>query len=56
MIANYYGHAGRTELRAFTVGAPTALKTVEIWALEPTNQGFLAAQESRIWQPDVRVK
>jgi hypothetical protein len=30
VISNYYGHARKAELRAFTVGAPTALKTAEI--------------------------
>jgi len=23
-----------------------------IWKLKPTNQGFLEAMESRIWEPD----
>ena len=45
-------HAGKTDLRAFSVGAPTEVKTLEIYAIEPTNQGFVEAQTSRVWQPD----
>jgi beta-fructofuranosidase len=36
---------------AYTFGAPTAINKVEIWRLKPTNEGFLKARESGIWQP-----
>ena len=29
------------------------LRSIEIWKLKPTNQGFLEARESRIWAPDI---
>ncbi len=54
MVAAYPGYKGRLALNAFTVGAPTRLSKVEIWKLKPTNQGFLEAQTSRIWEPDTQ--
>ena len=48
---------GGNELRAYLFGRrprtpPLTLRTVEIWKLKPTNQGFFAARDSRIWEPD----
>ncbi|MCX6895438.1 MAG: hypothetical protein NTZ16_08090, partial [Verrucomicrobia bacterium] len=42
---------GRPDLAAFTVGAPTTIKKLEIWKLKPANQGFCEAQTNRIWEP-----
>ena len=47
---------GGTELRAYLFGSrgrtpPLTLRTVEIWKLRPTNQGFFEARASRIWEP-----
>jgi sucrose-6-phosphate hydrolase SacC (GH32 family) len=36
---------------AYTWGAPTTIKKVEIWKMKPTNQGYLDARASRIWKP-----
>ena len=51
-----YRDAGN-ELRAYLFGSrertsPLTLRTVEIWKIRPTNQGFFEARESRIWEPD----
>ena len=48
---------GGSELRGYLFGRrpftpPLTLRTVETWKLEPTNQGFFDARESRIWEPD----
>ncbi|MAV33891.1 MAG: hypothetical protein CMJ59_00400 [Planctomycetaceae bacterium] len=51
MIGRHADYLGQVSLGAFTVGAPTTLKRVEIWKLTPTNQGFLEAQQRRIWEP-----
>lgn len=51
LVATYADYRGRHDLGAFTVGAPTRIKTIEIWKLKPTNQGFLEAQQNRIWEP-----
>ncbi len=50
-----YRDAG-SELRAYLFGSrgrtpPLTLRTVEIWKLRPTNQGFFEARASRIWEP-----
>ena len=37
---------------AYTWGDPTTIKRVEIWKMKPTNQGYLHARETRIWQSD----
>ena len=54
VVASHAAHQGKLDLNAFTVGAPTILKRVEIWKLRPTNQGFREARKNRIWQPDTK--
>jgi hypothetical protein len=39
-------------LDAFTFGPAPVIRTLEIWRLKPTNQGFREAQANRIWQPE----
>ncbi len=52
MVASHADYEGKPDLTAFTVGAPITISKVEIWNLNPTNQGFFEAQQDRIWQPD----
>ena len=52
MVAEYAEYRGKPGLNAFTIGAATTLKKVEIWKLKPTNQGFREAQKNRNWEPD----
>lgn len=52
VLAAHMGTAGKTGLDAFTVGATTRLKRLEIWNLKPVNQGFLDARKNRIWEPE----
>ena len=52
VVAMHADHAGKLDLTGFSVRAPTTIKEVEIWQLRPTNQGFFAAQQNRIWEPD----
>jgi len=54
MVASHADYSGKPDLNAFTVGAPTTIKKVEIWKLQPTNQGFREAQTNRIWEPDTK--
>lgn len=54
LLAAHLDYSGKPGIVGFTVGAPTTIKTLEIWKLMPTNQGFLDAQTSRIWEPDVQ--
>ena len=52
VLAAHMDYAGTsTGLDAFTVGAPTAIKRIDIWKLKPTNQGFIEAQSNPIWEP-----
>ena len=54
VVASYNDYRGKTGLDVFSVGASTTIKTLEIWKLKPTNQGFLEAQNNRIWEPDIQ--
>ena len=54
LLAAHLDYLGKRGLDAFSVGAPTTIKTLEIWKLRPVNQGFLDAQTNRGWEPDVR--
>jgi len=51
LLAAHLDYTGKPGLDAFTVGAPTTLKSLEIWKLRPTNEGFLDAQNNGIWEP-----
>ncbi len=51
--------AGGNQMRGYVFGrsdkvAPTTFRSVEIWKLKPTNQGFFEARANPIWQPDTR--
>lgn len=54
VLAAHLDHAGKRGLDAFTVGAATTLKRVDIWPLRPTNAGFRAALTNRVWEPKTR--
>jgi beta-fructofuranosidase len=54
VVASIEDTQGLTDMSAFTVGAPTKLKQVEIWKLKPTNQGFREAQTNPVWEPDTK--
>jgi len=51
-----YDHMDRpgSGLDGFTVGTPTHLTSLDIWKLRPTNQGYLDAQRTPIWEPATR--
>jgi len=52
LLAAHMDYTGpSTGLDAFTIGAPTAIKRIDIWKLKPTNQGFIEAQSKPIWEP-----
>jgi sucrose-6-phosphate hydrolase SacC (GH32 family) len=51
VVAAHMDYAGKPGLDAFTVGAPTTIKTLEMWQLRPTNQGFRDARVRPIWEP-----
>ncbi len=51
MVAAYAGDHRQTGLDAFSIADPTTIKTLECWQLRPTNEGFFAARQNRIWEP-----
>ena len=46
---------GNQGLDAFTVGTKTTITQLDIWHLNPTNQGFLDAQKNRVWEPNENI-
>lgn len=55
LIGSYPSHTGKLNVEAFTIGAPTTFKSVEVWKLHPTNQGFREAQTHRTWEPTIGI-
>ncbi len=53
LVAAFPSYENRREINAFTVGAPTMLRQMNLWSLRPTNAGFLEAKQNRIWEPQV---
>jgi sucrose-6-phosphate hydrolase SacC (GH32 family) len=51
MVAAHMDYRSARGLALYAYGAPVTLRSVEIWKLRPTNQGFLEARQSRIWAP-----
>ncbi len=54
VVAAHLDYHRANGLRAYTFGAPTTIKTVDIWKLKPTNQGYPEAQKRRIWEPEIK--
>ena len=54
ILAEYADYRDKPALNAFTIGAATTLKKVEIWKLKATNQGFRDAQKTRNWEPNTK--
>jgi hypothetical protein len=53
VVASYMDYRSAKNIRGYTFHSPTRFRKVEIWRLEPTNQGFFKARENRIWQVDM---
>jgi len=54
VVAAHMDWQGKLSLDGYSSGAPTTVKKLEIWKLQPTNQGFLEAQKSRVWEPNTK--
>jgi sucrose-6-phosphate hydrolase SacC (GH32 family) len=54
IVASHADYRGKSDVNAFTIGAPITIKKLDLWKLKPTNQGFLEARKSRIWEPDTK--
>jgi hypothetical protein len=53
VLAAHLDCKGKRGLDAFTVGAPTTFKKLDVWRIEPTNQGFWNARKNRAWEPEM---
>ena len=51
MIAAQMDYAGRTGFAGYSFGGPARVRSIDIWKLRATNQGFLEAKKNRIWEP-----
>lgn len=52
LVAVYPEFTSNQRLDGFSVGIVTELKSIDIWKLKATNQGFLKARKNPIWEPD----
>jgi beta-fructofuranosidase len=52
MVGSDMDWGGRVTLDGYSSGEPTTIKKLEIWKLQPTNEGFREARKNRVWEPD----
>ena len=53
LLAPHTDYRSANGLYAYSYGADTNFRTVELWRMEATNEGFFTARESPIWEPDI---
>jgi beta-fructofuranosidase len=51
VAAAHMDWGGKTAFEGYSSGASTTIRTLELWRIEPTNQGFREAQKTRVWEP-----
>jgi beta-fructofuranosidase len=51
LIAAHLDWRGKTAFTAYSFGDPTTIRKIDLWKLRPTNQGFFAARQTRLWEP-----
>jgi len=54
VVAAHMEWRGKTSLDGYSSGASTTIKQLEIWKMQPANQGFRAAQTNRVWEPQTQ--
>ena len=54
LITAYPKYREHANIHAFTIGAPTRIKQIDLWKLKPTNQGFLEAIAPPVWTPKTK--
>jgi sucrose-6-phosphate hydrolase SacC (GH32 family) len=55
VVAAYMDYRSARGLYGYSFVYSTTFQSVEIWRIEPTNQGFFDALENRVWQIDSSV-
>lgn len=53
VVTAYMDYQAANEIRLYSYGAPTTVRTIEIRRLRSTNQGFFEARASRVWEPAI---
>lgn len=51
VLAAHLGNRANTGLNGYSFGDPTKIKSLQIWKMTPTNEGFFEAEKNRIWEP-----
>jgi sucrose-6-phosphate hydrolase SacC (GH32 family) len=54
-VAVHMDNEAANGLYTYSFGAPTTIRTVQIWRLEPANQGFHEARQRPLWEPDIAL-
>ena len=52
VVASYMNYQSASKVRGYSFHDNTIFRTVEIWRLRLTNQGFFEARDNRIWEVD----
>jgi len=52
VVAAHMDYQSAKGLHGYTFGGTMTIKQIEIWRLNPTNQGFFDAKQNRVWEPD----
>jgi sucrose-6-phosphate hydrolase SacC (GH32 family) len=53
ILTSHMDYKSTRKLMGYAFGIPVTLKSVEIWRIKATNQGFLEARDNRIWEPEI---
>lgn len=53
LLSAYMDYQAANSFNLYAYGGATTVKMVEIWRMKPTNQGFFAALQNRIWEPEM---
>jgi sucrose-6-phosphate hydrolase SacC (GH32 family) len=53
ILTSHMDYKSTRKLMGYAFDIPVTLKSVEIWRIKATNQGFLEARDNRIWEPEI---
>jgi len=54
VVGAHMDHKGNKGLYGYTYGNSTTIKELKVWKIKPTNQGYFAAKQNRIWEIDIK--
>ena len=56
ILTSHMDYKSAGKLMGYAFWFPVTLKSVEIWRMKATNQGFFEARDSRIWEPEIEQR